>query len=819
MKLKPLFTAFVWLLWGTLIQAQNATIHGIIKEQATGEPLIGATVVNQPTRSGVVSDSYGHYSLTLPVGEVSVVYSFVGMRPETRTFTLTGDTLINLSLESETTLGEVVVVGQYNPAGVSTPQMSVVTVPADFIKKVPAIFGEKDVIKALQLLPGVAGGTEGTAGIYVRGGGPDQNLFMMDGIPIYNVNHLLGLFSNFNPDAVKNVTLYKGSFPARYGGRLSSVVDVRMRDGNDKSYHGKVSLGLISSKVDFEGPIIRERTTMSLSLRRTYLDVFQKLAGLFKIGPPEINDFGYYFYDANLKLTHALTPKDKLYLTTYLGDDVLFGKTDMEQSGEEGVQSNKLKVNWSWGNAVASLRWNHLFSPRLTLSTTAAYNRYRSHMGLNISAGGSGSDNGSTSQDSNRLPIQAAGLETLYRSGIEDLSVRSEAEWSPSAHHKITGGVEYIFHTFRPDVSSLRGHVDGGEFWEVDTLLAQKTPRIPAHEAALFISDEARLGDQVILNGGLRYSLFAVQGSFYHSLEPRVSGVWRITPSLSLKAGYAMMTQYIHLLSPNTVSIPTDLWVPSTRKITPMRAHQVAASMVYNLPQWGDFSVEGYYKTMNNLLEYEDGSMFLSDSKGWEEMVRMGKGWAYGVEFLWQRNIGKTTGWLGYAWSRSLRQFNRPGQELNGGRIFPYRYDYIHNISLAVSHAPAPWIDISASWTFRTGMASTLVEQYYSAPVPNDTRPEENAFWSEEVAYMSGRNNYRFPAYHRLDLSVDMHKKHKVGESHWNVSIYNAYCRQNPFLIVPTVTDSETNPGQTEPALKYMTIFPIIPTVSYTYSF
>lgn len=776
------------------------TIHGTVSEAKSGETLIGATLLHKGASKGTVTDNYGRYSLTLTEGKVLLTCSYMGYQTEQRELYLSADTVINFALSDGVALSEVTVVGHYNPSNTQSTQLGAIAIPADQIKRVPAIFGENDVIKALQLLPGVQGGTEGSAGIYVRGGGPDQNLIMMDGIPLYNVNHFGGFFSNFNSDAVKNVTLYKGSFPARFGGRLSSVIDVRTKDGDDQHYHGTASVGLISSRINVEGPIIKGKTTFNVSARRTYFDLIAKPIMWYvqkKEKSRERISAGYDFYDLNLKLTHKISDGDKLFFSAYMGDDNLnYSLKDYDELQTKLTSHSKL--NWGWGNLVAALRWNHVLNGQTFLNTTVSYNRYRSN--LRISTKSRGEYEGE--------------IAFSYKSGVRDLSARSELNYRPTPNHNIQAGAEYVFHTFRPDVSALHasGKIEDATF-RLDSTL--KVSDIPAHEASLFIEDDWDIASFLKVNLGLHYSLFSVGGRTYHSLESRVSSRITLTDGLSLKMGYAMMSQYIHLLSANAVSLPTDLWVPATERITPMKSHQVAAGLFYTLPEWGDFSVEGYYKKMYNLLEYKDGAGFLAESRGWEDLVSMGDGTAYGVEFLWQKQFGKTTGWVGYTWSRSLRLFNRPGQEINEGEVFPAKYDRIHDFNITVMHKFSDKFDLTASWTFSTGNTATLGFQEYQNL---DFKDHNQIQYTPSIDYIPSRNNYRFTPTHRLDLGMNFYKKYrKSGNTGiWNISIYNAYCALNPFLVN---TDIATINGERRRVLRQITIFPIIPTVSYTYKF
>lgn len=797
--LLSLLLLICYTAWGQ----KKKTIHGWVYEAKSGETLIGATVRTAQGNIGTATDNYGRYSLTLPEGTTTLVCSYTGFNSQTVTLTLKSDTTYNFSLDEGVALQEVTVVGHYNPSHVQSTQMSTIAIPASQIKRAPAIFGENDVIKTLQLLPGVQSGTEGASGIYVRGGGPDQNLIMIDGIPLYNVNHFGGMFSNFNTDAIKNVTLYKGSFPARFNGRLSSVIDVRMRDGDEQHYHGTASIGLISSRVNVEGPIIKGKTTFNLSARRTYFDILTRPVIAYMQRLENQNSRfsgGYYFYDLNLKLTHKLGERDKLFLSTYMGDDVL--TTSLKERYRDPRDPKNISreftnsLGWKWGNTVAALRWNHLIDGKLFLNTTVAYNQYRSKLHLQA-----------IEKDLQNNPKNEQNeLEVSYNSGVRDLSARNELTYQPNPDHNILLGTHYTYHSFQPDVSSLRSRTR----FESTTISTDSTLHsrpIPANEFSLFVEDDWSINSALKTNLGLHYSLFYVGGRAYHSLEPRVNIRWAFTPDFSAKVGYALMSQYIHLLSTNNISLPTDLWVPATQRIEPMKAHQVTAGLFYHLSSWGDLSVEGYYKTLSNLLEYKDGAGFLLQSAGWEDIVSMGDGRAYGVEFLWQKQVGTTTGWVGYTWARSLRQFNRPDQMINEGEVFPAKYDRIHDFNITVMQQLGDKWDVSASWTFCTGNTGTLSFEEYRVP-------DFNKETSSIVDHITTRNNYRYNPTHRLDLSINYYKRYKNGHTGiWNLSVYNAYCNLNPYLVTKGY-DNDSNP-----VLKQITIFPIIPAISYTYKF
>ena len=770
--------------------AQKHTVSGFMTDAASGESLISAAVLEEASRLGTVTNNYGFYTLTLPEGPVSLEYSYIGYEPVRMSFTLTRDTVIHVAFNpAAEILAGAAVTASRSELGVRGTQMSAIEIPVNQIKMVPALGGEVDVIKAIQLLPGVQSGTEGSAGLYVRGGGPDENLLLLDGVPIYNVNHMMGFFSVFNADAIKNVTLYKGSFPARFGSRLSSILDVRMKDGNDKEFHGSASIGLLSAKFQLEGPIVKGKTTFNVSARRTYFDVLsQPLIALYqKIQDTEsFSTAGYYFYDLNAKVTHTFSKRDKLYASYYMGDDRVYAKLNM---GEDALDY-KMKLGWNWGNIVGSLRWNHVFGPKLFVNTTVNYTQYRHKLdisGIERFMGGSETE-----------------LSLMYNSLINDISAATDFEYNPSPAHDIRFGATYIRHTFRPSITTLR-YKDGDAKSAVDTTFGDVN--LFTNEAAAYVEDNWAIAPWLKLNLGLRYSFYETDGTWYHSLEPRVSLRALFTDNFSFKASYAEMSQAVHMLSNSNISLPTDLWVPSTSRIKPMRSRQVAAGLFYSLGVL-DFSLEGYYKGMDNVLEYRDGASFFGSSSGWEDKVAMGRGWAYGVEFLAQKKTGKLTGWVGYTWSKSMRQFNREGNIINLGEPFPAKYDRRHDLSITVAWEVSKKIDLAATFIYGTGICGSLALQTLSV-MPGYSFQMNSYFQTNSVDYLEGRNNYRLPSYQRLDLGINFKRTFRNGHHRIiNVSVYNAYNRNNPFLVYRDGMN-----------LKQMSIFPIMPSVSYTYQF
>ena len=796
-----------WLVFISLILtcvptfAQRRTISGYVMDAASKETLIGATIFDRNSGKGCATNSYGFYTLTLNQGPVDLQVSYVGYTQQNQTLDLMENLNLNFALETNIELSEVVIEATRATVSARNPQMSVVELPVQQIKSIPTLFGEADVLKAIQLLPGVQNGSEGSAGMYVRGGGPDENLLLLDGVPVYNVNHMLGFFSVFNPDALKNVTLYKGSFPAHFGGRLSSVVDIRMKEGDMQKYHGNASIGSISSKINFEGPIVKDKLSFNLSFRRTYSDLLLKPAMWFiSLREPDISrlSVGYYFYDLNAKLNWKVSDKDRLYLSFYSGDDAIyFGVKNKDFTSDNTEYTNRIKLNWKWGNKVAALRWNHVMSQQLFMDASANYTQYRHNLGMNIT------------EENTYLPtntVMKEEFDMVYKSGINDLTAKVDFDYRPLPNHEIRFGGNYTYHIFRPEVQSTK--MIEGQQALIDTVMG--SPNVYAHETALYAEDNMTFGDIFRVNLGAHYSTFTVEGKTYQSVQPRLSTSVMLASNFSLKAGYAYMTQYVHLLSNSSLSLPTDLWVPVTKNIVPMNAHQWSVGAFYELPRLFDISLEGYYKTMDNLLEYKDGASFFGSSETWEHKVSMGRGWAYGVEFLVQRSFGKTTGWIGYTWAHSKRQFDREGMVINNGKVFPAKYDRRHDVSITVQHKFSDKLDLSGTWVFSSGNCGTLGTQLYEG-FPD--------LWSYPTTIQAlERNNFRLGNYHRLDLGANFHIPSEYGVSTINVSVYNVYNHNNPFLVYTSYGWDEVS-LEMEKKLMQVSIFPIIPSVSFSFKF
>lgn len=820
--MKKLLTFILIALSAQIAIAQKVTVSGYLNDAQSGECLIGAAAYDSLSSKGGVSNNYGYYTMTLKQGPAELTFSYIGYDEQRVALNLRKDTIINVRLvPSRNFLQESVVTASHGKLGVKGSQMSAIEVPVRQIKMVPALMGEVDVIKALQLLPGVQSGSEGSAGLYVRGGGPDENLLLIDGVPLYGVNHLFGFFSVFNAEAVKNVTLYKGSFPARFGSRLSSVVDVRTNDGNENEYHGSASIGLISAKFNVEGPIVKGKTTFNISGRRTYVDVLTApLISLYtRIEEKGKNSAtgGYFFYDFNAKVTHKFSNSDRMSLSFYTGKDKVYlnesSYTDnYESSSPTKTQySEDMNVSWNWGNTVAALSWNHVFSPKLFANASVSYTLYNHILGADVKQ-----SVWTTKDDKVNLEEKMK-----YSSGISDVAANTEFEYKPVQQHDIKFGVQYVNHTFRPGVSAYYSlGAESGAKVQQDTTFGNRN--IYSNELALYAEDDWDIADFLKLNAGVRYSLYNVSGKSYNSFEPRVSLRVLVTEKLSIKASYAEMSQYVHLLSSSSISLPTDLWVPVTQNIKPMRSNQTAIGVFYELGPF-DLSVEGYYKGLDNVIEYRDGASFLGSASDWESKVCVGRGWAYGVEFMAQKKIGNTSGWIAYTWSKSMRQFNREGNIIDFGDPFYAKYDRRHDLSVTVAHTFNRRFDLSGTFVYSSGNCGTLALQNYS----RGSISQSNPFEFDDVnntGYISGRNNYRLPAYNRMDVGFNHHRyfrRHPGWESVWSFGVYNLYDRQNPFAVYDSYEEEPVSSGGTKyvHVLKQVSLFPLMPSVSYTFKF
>ena len=771
-------------------QAQKFTISGYIKDASSGESLIGANVWEQSSESGSSANTYGFYSLTLPADSVMLIASYVGYSPHIVRFQLQQDTVINIELQNNALLEEIVISAEEADKIQEVTRMSSISVPLEQIKNLPALLGEVDVLKTLQLLPGVQSGNEGTSGLYVRGGGPDQNLILLDGVPVYNASHLFGFFSVFNADAIKHVELIKGGFPARYGGRLSSVIDISMKEGNMKEFHGEGSIGLVASKLTLEGPIVNDKTSFIVSGRRTYIDLLAR--PIIRAQTEGDETVGYYFYDLNAKLNHRFSDRDRLYLSAYLGEDRFYTRYKYGYENELGVSlDNEAEASLNWGNLTSALRWNHTYSPKLFSNLTLTYSRYR----FNIFQEYRNEDYDYEEEEI----IVDQGL-SRYLSGIEDLGAKIDYDFIPSPRHYVRFGASAIHHTFRPGALNVQFD-DSFNETVLDTLLGSQETQ--AVELYSYIEDDFELGDRLKVNAGLHLSAFLVNDENYVSLQPRIAARYLLNDELSVKASYVQMAQFIHLLTNSGIGLPTDLWVPATDLIRPQRAYQLALGLAKSWKGQYEVSLEGYYKEMYNLIEYKEGASFIDVNQDWQTKVAVGDGTSYGAELLVQKKKGRTTGWLGYTLSWTNRQF----EELNFGRRFPYKYDRRHDLGIAVVHEWKENIDLSASWVYGTGNAISLPSAVYRSA-------ESGSFFQENVYYYGERNSYRMRAFHRLDASISFKKEKRWGERTWVLGVYNAYSRRNPFYIyLYEGFDQEAS------SFRQVSLFPIIPSFSYRFKF
>lgn len=777
--------------------ARNFKISGYIREAGSRETLVGATVLDIRNQQGTASNSYGFYSLTLPEGLVDLHYSYIGYDPGAMQFELNKDTVIELFLKPlSTQLDEVVVrSSRFNP--LENTRLGVVNIPVSQLTGMPFLLGEADIMKSMQMLPGVQSTDEGKSDFSVRGGSPDQNLIMLDGIPLYNTSHVFGFLSIFNSDAIKSVNLYKAGFPARYGGRLSSVMDIRTKDGNMESIHGSATIGLLSMKASLEGPLVKDKTSFSLSLRRSYIDLFMEdiLDRLRKFDDniSEKDDYNFFFYDINAKLHHKLNDRNSLFFMFYNGRDKLTTQYDTRE-GYNGQYLSFTNQDWKWGSTLAATKWNYIYSGNLFLNTTFSVNNYAYDTQI--------SKTYESYYDSDYTYRDFLGMD--YKSGILDHSLTVDLDYIHSPEHYIRVGGAYTFHNFKPEILSQESSDDYNT--EIDY---KKGKRIFAHEAALYAEDEWTITQRLKINPGIRFSMFHVDGKTYTAVDPRFSLNYRINKSLSLKAGFTTMKQYIHMLSSNQMFLQTDLWVPVTKHIRPMKSYQYSLGLFSLLPHGFEFSVEGYYKDMQNVLEYQDGASILGLSTGWESKVEAGKGRSYGVEFFLQRSVGKTSGWIGYTWAKTERRFDR----VNFGNWFPAKYDRRHSLSLTLIQQLGKHFECSANWVYNTGNVITLpLMEIESAPIP------DNPFGIMIIEQLDHRNNYRLDSYHRMDLGISYYSsRNRKRYSVWNVSVYNVYNQMNPFFITTDYDDSDYYYDRK--VLKKITLFPLIPSLSYTYNF
>ena len=783
--------AILLIIISLSVSAQNSsksTISGHIKDSSSGEDLIGAMLrVQEMPSMGAVTNVYGFYSLTLPDGKYTFVFSYVGYKSEVRKITLNKGVQIDVELTpSAKNLEQVEIYGERSDANVTSPEMSVTKVTIKEVEKIPVIFGERDVMKTIQLLPGVKSEGDGGAGFFVRGGSADQNLILLDEAPVYNASHMLGFFSVFNADALKDVKLYKGGIPAKYGGRLSSVMDINMRDGNNKSFHAKGGIGIIASKLSVEGPIVKDKGSFIISGRRTYADVFLN----FSTNEQQRNS-QLFFYDLNLKANYRVTDKDRIYLSGYLGRDKFGFNNDF---------------GFDWGNRTATMRWNHLFSDKLFSNTTVLYSDYNYVFKATF----------------NDKTIEAG-------SDIRDINLKEDLTYFLNDRNKISFGGNIVHHTFTPGDIKVDGEI------QVDNTLEKRY----SLESALYVSNEQKITDFFQITYGLRYSNFTQIGpgsiytfndlgelvktteykdwekvKAYNGLAPRLSALYLINSKSSVKASYARTYQYLHLVSNTTSSTPTDVWLPSSNNVKPEIADQVALGYFRNFKKnMFEFSAEIYYKNIQNAIDYRVGAEVNFNPYVEGDLI-FGKGRAYGLELLFKKRIGKFTGWVSYTLSRVEKQFD----EINTNSWYPARQDRTHDVSIVGMYEISERLNVAATWVYYTGSAVTFPSAKYQID-------------GMIVNYYTERNGYRMPDYHRLDIGVNWDGKHytyklnpetgkkeKVPKkfiSSWNFSVYNAYGRENAYSISFQVSDND--PNKTEAV--QLSLFRWVPSITYNFNF
>ena len=763
--------------------AATVTLSGYLKDKSNGEALIGATIYIPTLKTGVITNPYGFYSISVPQGSYSVNFSFIGYQTQSPEINLNESKQLNILLEEDSKqINEVVITGERKDRNVESLQMSMEKVQVKMIKKLPSFMGEVDIIKSITLLPGIQNGGEGSSGLYVRGGGPDENLMILDEAPVYNASHLLGFFSVFNSDAIKDVQVYKGGIPAEFGGKASSVIDIRMKDGNSQQLGFSGGIGNISSRLTIEGPIIKDKWSFIVSGRRTYADYIGKLIGL-----EQLKNNKLYFYDLNLKTSVTINDRNRIYLSAYTGDDYF-------KSGES--------IYMRWGNLTSTARWNHLFSNKLFSNTSFIFSRYNYNLGV---------------------PSSKAD-QFDWTSQISDYNFKEDFSWYLNSKNKLTFGFNAIYHHFEPGQVAAN---PGSYFSDL------KLTNYNALDNSLYVSNEQTLGPKLSLRYGLRYSYFQQIGKGkvreyknpekpnskevtgtkdfkagklippgYHNLEPRLALKYMLSPESSIKASYNRMAQNLHLISNTNSPTPLDIWLPSNTYIKPLIANQIGLGYFRNLKDnMFETSAEVYYKKMKNVIDYIDGAeLFLKEDL--ETELLRGSGYAYGLELYAKKQEGRLTGWLSYTLSKSMRKI--PG--INNGLAYPSSYDRTHNVSLVASYELARRLNFSTTWVFSTGNPTSYPIAKYE--IQGNT-----------IYYYADRNSNRIPDYHRLDVSLtyDFRKndRRKFKQS-LNFSIYNVYARRNAYSV--TFRQNEDKPNVSE-ATRLSIIGSMIPSITYNFNF
>lgn len=816
---------------------KHVTVSGKISGYE-GEALSVATVIDtRNMNKGTYSNANGHYLISLAPGEVGLLFSYVGYAEKEVTLLLQSDTTINVSLTVNNNIEAVTVFAPEKYNNAMSSRMSVIEMPVTQIKTTPALFGETDVLKSIQLMPGIQSGGDGSAGLYIRGGNYDQNMITLDGATIYNPEHMKGFVSVFNADILDRVTVYKGSFPAMYNSRLSGVVDIGIRDGDFKSYHGSATMGLLSAKIYIEGPVDSNKTSFIVSGRRSYYNLITRgfLNAIYDNTDALTQFANLYYYDINAKLSHSFSDSDKLYYNFYLGHDVTDNegkKSELQNTEGDKVYTVRSKYDNknNWGNIVSGLEWKHRVGENLSSSTMLNYSRYRYNFSVDSKQEYSEAYVDVTEADSSNITVSSI----RYISEINDISFSSGIIYSPSDRHMIMFGAANSLQLFKPAVSANRYSetiVNGVKTEDLTDNPQGNT--LLMNNLALYAEDDFCLFKFLRVNAGLRFNLYSVTGRSYAFTEPRMSIRVLLSEGLSIKGSYSLLSQGIHLLSGSNLVMPSDIWVPVTGSIKPMTSSLYSTGIFFDLNKEVHFSVESYYKTMNNTLEYKEGVSYINNSDGWENMVSEGYGWSYGLELLAQKRTGRLTGSIAYTWSKSLRKFDREDNVIYNGKTFYARNDSRNNFSTNLTWKMNRRFDISGTFIYKTGNRGTLSETIliarsflvsthespegglYSSHIPPATKdPSGSALLGtfSKLSSYAEKNGYKLPDYHRLDIGMNYHLYHKEGQSTINFSIHNLYNHFNIYSVYPSYEGSRV-------VLKGLCLFPFLPSFSYSYSF
>lgn len=777
--------------------AATRTINGFVEDALTGEKLIGATVYMPHLHTGTTTNQYGFFSLTTAKDTGTLHVSYIGYNAGAAQLKDKENRLVNIKLSPSNTLQEVEVTDNL-PKLQEQTQMSKLNLAISQTKTMPRMLGEADVLRTIQAMPGVSGGADGSSGIHVRGGSPDQNLILLDGTPVYNATHAFGIFSVFNPDMVKNVELYKGAFPARYGGRLSSVVDISMKDGDMYEYHGEISLGLLASKFMVEGPIDKGKTSFIVTARRTYADLILQDVAHKQFNLGEEGEFWLYFFDGNAKINHIFSPKDRVYLSAYGGKDHLTVDRNHQFDSINGTPKRyheEMRFRLGWGNQAYALRWNHIFSPRLFSNTTLNYSQFYFNTDYQYKY---------TAIDT---PLRESdNMKGRYFSKVQNTGGKIDFDYRPNPEHAVRFGLQATYNIFQPGILRFNNVSDDRQL--IDTSFNDETSG--GLELAVYAEDDWKIGNSVHLNLGLHASSFIVPGRVYGSLQPRMGFRILLPQRWALKMSHTVMTQYLHLLTNSATYMPTDLWVAATDKVPPMHANQVALGLA-KTTQTGmyEMSVEGHYKEMKNVIEYNELSNdFQSATPSWENNVVIGRGWSYGGEVMLQKKKGDFRGWIGYTLAWADRQF----PTVNQGKKFPYKYDRRHDVEIVLTQRLGKRWELSAQWQYSTGAPLSLpVGSYEQQEEPSPHTPGGGP--PNEIDIVGNRNMLRMQDVHRLDIGATHVKQRKKTRYTLNISLYNTYNQKNPFFYYYKRDDA----GKRE--LTMLSILPILPSVTYAIRF